>query len=239
MNCIIIDDEPLARQGMEILIKNIQNLRVVGVFGNPLDALPTIQNQKIDLMFLDINMPEMSGLELLNTLKDKPMVIFTTAYPQYALESYEFDAIDYLLKPIRLERFVKAVNKAQSYATNLEIASTQKTEIESANTEFIFIKADRKHFKVYFKDIRYIEGLKDYVIINTSERKIITAMNLKTIFELLPKHGFFRINKSNIVNTSFISSFDTFSVFINNHEISIGQSYREEFSRIFVENVIR
>jgi two-component system, LytTR family, response regulator len=236
MNCIIIDDEPLARQGMEILIKNMTNLVVSGVFGNPLDALSTLQNQKIDLMFLDINMPEMSGLELLKTLKEKPMVIFTTAYPQYAIDSYEFDAIDYLLKPIRLERFVKAVNKAQNYFDLIASETKNATKIEAVNHDFIFIKADRKFFKVFFEKILFIEGLKDYVIIHTKDQKIITAMNLKTIFDILPAKLFFRINKSNIINNSQISSFDSNSVYINDQEIAIGQSYKEDFLRIFKEN---
>jgi two-component system, LytTR family, response regulator len=163
------------------------------------------------------------------------MVVFTTAYPQYALESYEFDAIDYLLKPIRLERFVKAVNKAQNYIDLIVAETKSASKIEAVNHDFIFIKADRKFYKVFFEKILFIEGLKDYVIIHTKDQKIITAMNLKTIFDILPEKQFFRINKSNIINNSQISSFDSNSVYINDQEIAIGQSYKDEFNTVFVE----
>jgi DNA-binding LytR/AlgR family response regulator len=234
MNCLVIDDEPLARQGMEILIKTMPNITLLGQFSNPLDAIEILSSKKVDLLFLDINMPEMSGLEFLKTLKNSPMIIFTTAYPQYAIESYELDAIDYLLKPIRIERFVKAINKAQNYAELLGLNDIKKSEIESVSTDFVFVKADRKHFKVYFKEILFIEGLKDYVIIHTASQKIITAMNLKTVFELLPENQFLRINKSNIVNTEYITSFDTYSVYLTDLEISIGNSYKEDFTNIYL-----
>src|SRR4029078_1967434 len=181
MTCIVIDDEPLARQGMEINIAQISFLQLMGSFSNALAASDFLRKEKVDLLFLDINMPEMSGLDFLKSLRDAPLVIFTTAYPQYALESYELDAIDYLVKPIRIERFLKAVNKAENHLKLLQ-QDNNSSQVENMAEDFVYIKADRKYFKIYFKDILYIEGLKDYVIIYTSDNnKIITSMNVKTI----------------------------------------------------------
>ena len=158
MTCIVVDDEPLARQGLEMSIATIGSMSLSGSFGNAVAANDFLLNQKIDLMFLDINMPEISGLEFLKSLRDAPLVIFTTAYPQYALESYELDAIDYLVKPIRTERFLKAINKAQQHL-NLLLQQEGTNAVEKIEDDFIFIKADRKYFRVHFKDILYIEGL--------------------------------------------------------------------------------
>jgi DNA-binding LytR/AlgR family response regulator len=238
MNCIVIDDEPLARQGMQMHIKNMPQLTLMGSFSNPLDAVSILQQNTIDLIFLDINMPEMSGLDFVKTLVHSPLVIFATAYPQYALDSYDLDAVDYLLKPIRFERFVKAVNKAQNYMDLLQSSESNETHIESVNHDFIYIKADRKYFKVAFKDILYIEGLKDYVIIHTPVRKVVTAMNLKTIFDQLPPSVFARISKSYIVNTEHIVSFDTFTVYLNNTELPVGNNFRDDFFRDFVEKKV-
>jgi DNA-binding LytR/AlgR family response regulator len=235
MKCIIIDDEPLAREGMQMHVKNMPQLQLMGSFSNPLDAALTLQQGSIDLVFLDINMPEMNGLDFVKTLVHTPMIVFATAYPQYALDSYELDAVDYLLKPIRFERFVKAVNKAQNYLDLLQSKDLTTNQIESVSQEFIFIKADRKFFKIYFKDINYIEGLKDYVIIHTAERKVITAMNLKTIFDQLPPTIFARISKSYIVNTAHIVSFDQFSVYLKNAELPIGNTFKDAFFRDYVE----
>lgn len=238
MNCVVIDDEPLARQGMAMLIGNMPNLKLIDSFSNPLDAISTLQNQPIDLLFLDINMPEMNGLDFMKSLKNSPMVIFTTAYAQYALDSYELDAIDYLLKPIRFERFVKAVNKAQNYAALLASKEETNNLIESISEDFIYIKSERKYFKVFFKEIAYIEGLKDYVIIHVQDRKVVTAMNLKTIYEQLPPKRFVRINKSYIVNTEHILSFDPFNVYLSNIEIPIGTSFKDDFLKDYVEGKV-
>lgn len=236
MNCIIIDDEPLARQGMQMHIEKIPSLNLLDCFSNPLDATFLLQQNVVDLIFLDINMPEISGLDFVKTLLKSPMIIFATAYPQYALDSYELDAIDYLVKPIRFERFVKAVNKAQNYLDLLQ-KDSEKSEVERINDDFIYIKADRKYFKLAFKDILYIEGLKDYVILHTSERKVVTAMNLKTIFDQLPPI-FARISKSYIVNTSHIVSCDNFVVYLDKVELTIGQTFKDDFFKMFVEGKV-
>ena len=238
MTCIIVDDEPLARQGMEMNISNVSSLELLGSFSNALAANDFIRKQNVDLMFLDINMPELSGLDFLKSLRDAPLVIFTTAYPQYALESYELDAIDYLVKPIRVERFLKAVNKAENHLKLLQ-QDSNTSQVENIAEDFVFIKADRKYFKIYFKDILYIEGLKDYVVIYTSDNnKMITSMNVKTIGAQLPETIFARVSKSYIVNIMHITSFDNELVYVHNTEIPLGQSFKDEFIQQYVERKI-
>ena len=237
MNCIVIDDEPLARQGMEINIASVASLQLLGSFSNAFAAGDFLRKQPVDLMFLDINMPELSGLDFLKSLKEYPLVIFTTAYPQYALESYELDAIDYLVKPIRIERFLKAVNKADHHLKLLQ-QEAGLNEVEKIESDFVFIKADRRYFKIYFREILYIEGLKDYVVIHTGESKIITSMNVKTIAAQLPPAVFARVSKSYIVNVTRITSFDNELVYIQNHEIPLGHSFKDEFMRTYVDGKI-
>ena len=237
MTCIIVDDEPLARQGMEMSVTSIPSLELLGSFSNALAANDFLRKQKVDLMFLDINMPELSGLDFLKTLKDAPLVIFSTAYPQYALDSYELDAIDYLVKPIRMERLLKAVNKAEMHLRLLQ-QEADNNKIERIEEDYVFIKADRKFFKIYFKEILYIEGLKDYVIIYTTDNKIITPMNIKTIGAQLPENIFARVSKSYIVNVLHISSFDVECVYIRQQEIPLGQSFKDDFIKQYVERKI-
>jgi DNA-binding LytR/AlgR family response regulator len=182
-------------------------------------------------------MPELSGLDFLKSLRDAPLVIFTTAYPQYALESYELDAIDYLVKPIRIERFLKAVNKAENHL-RLLLHETHTNQVEKIGDDFVFIKAERKFYKIFFKDILYIEGLKDYVIIYTADNKIITSMNVKTIAAQLPPAIFARVSKSYIINVLHISSLDNELVYIRNNEIPLGQSFREDFLKQYIDGKI-
>ncbi|MEP7376373.1 MAG: response regulator transcription factor [Chitinophagaceae bacterium] len=237
MTCIIVDDEPLARQGMEMNISTVSSLQLLDSFSNALAANDFLRKQNVDLMFLDINMPELSGLDFLKSLRNAPLVIFTTAYPQYALESYELDAIDYLVKPIRIERFLKAVNKAENHLRLLQ-QEGNSNQVEKIEEDYIFIKAERKYFKIYFKEILYIEGLKDYVIIYTADTKIITSMNVKTIGSQLPETIFARVSKSYIVNILHISSFDNELVYIQNHEIPLGQSFKDDFIKQHIEGKI-
>ncbi len=239
MNCIIIDDEPLAREGMQMHIDKTPNLNLLGSFGTTFDATEILKSKNIDLIFLDINMPEMSGLDFLKTLTQSPMIIFATAYPQYAIDSYELDAVDYLLKPVRFERFIKAVNKAKDYHVLLQSKDNQDNIIESVEKDFIFIKADKKLYKLFFEKILYIEGLKDYAIIHIENKKIITAMNLKTIYDQLPQNIFSRISKSFIVNSKHITSIDTFNVYMTNDvEIPIGNTFKDDFMKFFLEGKI-
>src|SRR5687768_3470700 len=237
MTCIVVDDEPLARQGMEMNISTVSSLQLLDSFSNALAANDFLRKQSVDLMFLDINMPELSGLDFLKSLRNAPLVIFTTAYPQYALESYELDAIDYLVKPIRIERFLKAVNKAENHLRLLQ-QEGNNNQVERIEEDYIFIKAERKYFKIYFKEILYIEGLKDYVIIYTADAKIITSMNVKTIGAQLPETIFARVSKSYIVNVLHISSFDNELVYIQNNEIPLGQSFKDDFIKQYIEGKI-
>jgi DNA-binding LytR/AlgR family response regulator len=237
MTCIIVDDEPLARQGMEMNIAAASFLQLLGSFSNALAAGDFLRKEKVDLMFLDINMPELSGLDFLKSLREAPLVIFTTAYPQYALESYELDAIDYLVKPIRIERFLKAVNKAENHLRLLE-QSDNNNQVERIEDDFVFIKADRKYFKIYFKEILFIEGLKDYVIIYTADNKIITSMNIKTIAGQLPASIFARVSKSYIVNILHISSFDNELIYIQHNEIPLGQAFKDDFLKQYIDGKI-
>ena len=232
MNCIIIDDEPLAREAIEILVKDTSQLNLLGMFNNALAASKFMEENPVDLIFLDIQMPGITGIEFARNISKRSLVIFTTAYSEYAVDSYEVDAIDYLIKPIDPERFHKAVNKAIAYHSLL--LKEEKENIEAGNTEYFFVKSERRYFKINYKDILFIEGLKDYVIIQLDEQRVITRMNLKNIFELLPKHDFLRVNKSYIVNTKHIDSFDNNDIFIKTHEIAIGNTYRDAFFEVFM-----
>lgn len=232
MNCIIVDDEPLAREAIELLVKDIDYLTLAGTFNNASAAARYMEENTVDLIFLDIQMPGITGIEFAKTIARRTLIVFTTAYSEYALDSYEVDAIDYLIKPVEPERFRKAADKALSYRSLL--MQDEKENIEPAADDYFFVKSDRKYFKVNFEDILFVEGLKDYVILQLEEQRIITRMNLKAMNELLPKSLFLRVNKSYIVNTARIEAFDNNDIFIKTHEIAIGSSYRDGFFEEFV-----
>ena len=195
-----------------------------------------MQASPVDLVFLDIKMPGVNGLEFARTIPSETLVIFITAYAEYALDSYEVDAIDYLVKPIEIERFKRAVQKAHAYHSLLK-TDNSKNQVESVSADYIFVKAERRYFRIQLKNILFIEGLKDYVVIQTPEQRIVTKMNLKSIHEMLPKDVFLRTNKSYIVNSDHIDSFDNNDVFIGKYEISIGNSYRDAFfEKFFMKN---
>lgn len=231
MNCIIVDDEPLAREAVEMLISETGQLTLAGSFNSATSAAKFMQDHPVDLIFLDIRMPKVTGLEFARTIPKSTLVIFTTAYAEYAIDSYEVDAVDYLVKPIIPERFLKAVEKAISYHSLL--LTEEKENIANVESEFMFVKSERRFFKVNFKEILFIEGLKDYVIIQLPDQRIITKMSMKTIHELLPAI-FLRINRSYIVNTLQIASFDNNDVYIDKYEIAIGNNYRDIFFDEFI-----
>lgn len=228
MNCIIVDDEPIARIGIEKLLKNIENLKLIGSFEDAFSASGFIRENAVDLIFLDIQMPGLNGLEFAKQIGNTTLIIFTTAFAEFAIDSYEVDAIDYLVKPIQPNRFEKAVAKAISYHKML-VNEEKNLLTDQIEGEFIFIKSDRRYFKVVFKDILFIEGLKDYVIIHTENQKLITHTNLKNAHTLLPSNNFLRVNRSYIINKDRIDSFSNNDVFIGDNEISIGNFYREDF----------
>lgn len=228
MNCIIVDDEPLAREGILLLLQEIPGIAVSGCFGGAKKAQEFMQANQVDLVFLDIQMPGTGGIEFAQSIPGETLVIFTTAFSQYALESYEVDAIDYIVKPIQKERLEKAVRKAFSYHELLS-GKERKTTFESAAPDFILIKSDRKFHKLLFSNVQYVEGLKDYVVIHCHDGRVITAMNLRTISKLLPADTFIRVSKSYIVNAKHVTAFDNHSLNIQHTEIPIGEVYRKQF----------
>ncbi|SKD08922.1 two component transcriptional regulator, LytTR family [Chitinophaga ginsengisegetis] len=237
MNCIIIDDEPLAREAIEMLINKTDDLDLIGSFNSPETATDFIENNTVELIFLDIQMPGINGIEFARTIPKETFVIFTTAYSEFATDSYEVDAIDYLIKPVKLERFQKAVEKARTYSKLLK-ADYTNNNIEQVADDFFFVKADRRIFKVYFNNILFIQGLKDYVVMHSENQKVMTAMNIKTIYDQLPKDMFVRVSKSYVINVKHIDSVDNNTVYIGTNEIPIGSIYRDFFFNEFVTKKI-
>lgn len=225
MKCIVIDDEPLAREGMELNIESVPYLELVGEFNNALSALEFLQSNHVDLIFLDIEMPKIDGLSFLKSMKDAPLIIITTAYPQFALEAIELDVVDYLVKPIGIERFLKAANKAQSYYQLIQKSS----QLEKFEDDYIYIRADRKFIRLFFDEIRFVKGMKDYVLIYTKEKRYMTAMNIKTILEGLPSSTFVRVSKSYVINIHFIDYIEIDFIIIGEHEIPLGRTYKNDF----------
>ncbi|PTQ96608.1 LytTR family two component transcriptional regulator [Mucilaginibacter yixingensis] len=232
MTCIIVDDEPLAREAIQLLVAQTPGLELAGSFGSTNAAGKFLVEHPVDLVFLDIQMPGLNGIEFSRIVPPETLIIFTTAYAEYAVDGFEADAIDYLLKPVKSGRFQMAVQKAQAYADLLRQA--QPAAIELMPESYFFVKADRRYLKIHFDDIRYIEGLKDYVVLQTADQKVITAMNIKTIHEQLPRQLFVRISKSYIINVRHIDSFDNNTVMIGDTEIPIGSAYRKYFFDEFV-----
>ena len=233
MTCIIVDDEPLAREAIQSLVGKIKDLEVIESFNSADAASRFLMANLVDLIFLDIQMPGTSGIDFAKTIPSKTLVIFTTAFSEYALNSYEVEAIDYLIKPVGFDRFQRAVSKAKSYH-KLLAADNSNNKIETVTDDYFFVKADRKIIKLLFKDILFIEGLKDYVVLQTESQKIMTNMNIKTIHEQLPAKIFVRVSKSYIINVQHITSFDNNTVSINKSEIPIGNAYRTFFFDEFV-----
>ena len=233
MNCIIVDDEPLAREAIQLMVGKVRELTLAGCFSSANAASQYLSEHVVDLIFLDIQMPGTSGIDFARTIPSKTLVIFTTAFSEYALNSYEVEAIDYLIKPVPFDRFQKAVTKAKSYH-KLLIGDDFNNNIESIADDYFFVRAERKIMKLHFKDILFIEGLKDYVVLQTAAQKIITNMNIKTVHDQLPASIFVRISKSYIINVQHITSFDNNSVTIQTYEIPIGNAYRTYFFDEFV-----
>lgn len=230
MKCLIVDDEPIARLGMKRLVGRHSDIEIVGMASSAEEALSLLDNTTVDLIFLDIRMTGLTGIEMARRLPAATMVIFTTAYSEYALDGYDVDAVDYLVKPIDPTRFDLAVDKARNYHRLIAAAVSSPEEPAghpSVSAEYITVKADRRYVRLRFDDILFVEGLKDYVIIHTPERRVVTRMTLKSLEEIIPSAMFLRVNKSYIVNLNHIDSFDTNDIYISTHQIPIGQSYRD------------
>lgn len=233
INTIIVDDEPLAREILEAHINNMPELHLVASCGNALEANQVLNSQSVDLMFLDIQMPRLTGMEFLRSLSNPPLTIFTTAYAEYAVEGFELEAIDYLLKPISFERFLKATNKVVEKIKNT--SSGNSADVEPAE-DFFFVKSDKKMMKVFYKDILYIEGLKDYVIIRLEAGRVITLQTMKSLEVKLPSEMFMRVHRSYIINKTKLLSVEGNMVEIEEKGqkkmIPIGKNYRDDLANI-------
>lgn len=230
--CIIVDDEPPATRILEKYVEKVSFLEKVGVFNDSMTALAFLNSTSVDVIFLDIQMPQLTGLQLSKIISKDIKVIFTTAYPDFALEGFELNAIDYLLKPIPFERFYQAVSK---------LNATIKTEVQNnSQPNFIFIKTDGKNkfAKVFLSDILYVESLQNYVCIHTLNEQFITHSSLKNVIESLPQNDFVQIHKSYIIALKQIESTDSFSVFINSKELPIGATFKDAFFARIEENKI-
>lgn len=230
--CIIVDDEPPATRILEKYVEKVSFLENVGVFNDSMTALSFLNSNAVDVIFLDIQMPQLTGLQLSKIISKDIKVIFTTAYPDFALEGFELNAIDYLLKPIPFERFYQAVSK---------LNATIKTEVQNnSQPNFIFIKTDGKNkfVKVFLSDILYVESLQNYVCIHTLNEQFITHSSLKNVIESLPQNDFVQIHKSYIIALKQIESTDSFSVFINSKELPIGATFKDAFFARIEENKI-
>ena len=225
LKCLIVDDEELARMLLENYISRLPNCEVVGKCKNPLDAIQILNNQPVDLIFLDIQMPEMSGTEFLKTLTHQPIVVFTTAYREYAIESYELDVVDYLLKPFSFERFVQAVNKARQLQQlkTVDQPLTRTTQEE----QYLLVKSEHKIYRVLYSDIAYIQSMREYVAYYTPSGRIMSLGSLKGLEEKLPNDQFIRIHKSYIVATRKVTALEGNMVHVGKERLPIGASYRE------------
>lgn len=225
--CLIIDDEPLARDLMRSHIEKLENFEIVAECGDAMRALQELHNHQVDLMFMDIQMPQITGIEFLRTLKNPPKVIITTAYREYALEGFELDVVDFLLKPITFERFLKSVNKYYQSNEKESVNSVSvSTSFVPADDAFIYVKENKKVIKVHLNEILYVEGLSEYVQIHTINKKIVTKTSMNNMAEKLPENGFMRIHKSFIVSMSKIEAFTSTSIDVPGKELPIGRSYK-------------
>src|SRR4026208_1519428 len=227
IKCVIIDDEPLARKGMKEYVADVDFLELVGEFDNPLKAAELINGGEVQLIYLDIQMPKLSGIDFFKALAKAPPVIFTTAYPQYAVEGFELNALDYLVKPVSFDRFFKAALKAKEYYEVRQKNDTDKTATAEAHDHF-FIKADNKLIKIAFNDILFIEALQNYVVVHTNERKIITYLTFKSVEEYLPSSQFIKVHKSFIVSALKIDSIEGNDIRIGQHHIPISRNLKDE-----------
>jgi len=235
IRCLAVDDEAYASDIIASFILKTPFLELVGTTTNAFEALNMVQNGLVDLVFLDIQMPELTGIQFMKICGDKCKVILTTAYPEYALDGFEFDVVDYLLKPISYERFYKAAQKAQ------QIISPAQVEIVSPPTptsDFIFIKGDTKNkfIKVNYNEILYIEGLKNYVSVYTANQRIITYQSLRELETQLPQPPFYRVHKSYIISLDRIKMIDGNALYINDQSIPVGDTYREGFFKVIRES---
>ncbi len=235
IKCIIVDDEPLARNVLANYAGQIDQLEVVAGCSNALEAFEYIQQGQIQLVFLDIKMPKLSGLELIESIKNPPLVVFTTAYRDFAIKAFELDAIDYLLKPISLTRFLKTISKVNKYLQGQQAEPVpEESEIAKGEAqngreqEFLYIKADRKVVKLDLGCIHYLESLNDKVTIHLQDREVTTTQRISYLAEKLPKQQFIRIHRSYIISLAHIAAYNNIMVEIKDRELPIGRNYRSQ-----------
>jgi two-component system LytT family response regulator len=229
IHCVIIDDEPLAREGIADYVREVDFLSLVGTCENPLELMKLLERETVDLIFLDIQMPKMNGIDFLRVVSKPPMVIITTAFPSFALEGFQLNVLDYLVKPITFDRFFKSVHKARDYFSLLR-SSASSASSASSGADYFFIKCGNKYEKINFTDILYVEGMQNYVTIYTTRGKYITLLYLKNLEENLDPSAFIRVHKSFIVSIRKIDG-------ISGNEISIGE-FRIPISRNYKEIVL-
>lgn len=237
IKCMIVDDEPLAIEILQSYVERVDSLELVATSSNAVKAFDILKNEKVDLLFLDIQMPKLTGIEFLKVLNPAPKVIFTTAYREYAVESYELNVVDYLLKPIAFDRFLMAINKVVETGPSTTTSEPIISSDQGNEDPYLFLKADRKMVKVSLKDITHIESLKDYVRVKTvAGKEIISLQKISYLEKKLPADCFLRIHKSFIVSLKKIDAYSSTSVEINGLEIPIGRSYKSEVMKVFKEN---
>jgi len=231
LNIVVVDDEPLALEILDGYLKRIDNVSSVSLFVNTLEALRFLENQHADVLFLDIEMPEMTGIEFLKKLPDPPLTIFTTAYRDYAFEGYEMGVIDFLLKPISFNRFKQAIEKVTEFLT----LKTHNADIENnpspEETDFIFVKSGVQRIKLYFNDVTHIQGLKDYAIIYTYTGKILLKGSIKAMLDIFPVDRFIRVHKSFIVSIQKITRIERSRIVLNGHQIPIGRNFKDNLEK--------
>lgn len=229
IKCVIVDDEPLAIEILQSYVDRVESLELVATCNNAVQAFDILKKEKVDLLFLDIQMPKLTGIEFLKALNPAPQVIFTTAYREYAVESYELNVLDYLLKPIGFDRFIMAINKVLENRDDRILRNEVISEPAVDTDPFLFLKVDRKMVKVFLKEITYIESLKDYVRIKTTGGKeVVTLQKISYLEKKLPEDCFMRIHKSYIISIKKIEAYSSNAVEINGAEIPIGRSYKSE-----------
>jgi DNA-binding LytR/AlgR family response regulator len=226
LNCIIIDDEPLAVRLLGDYVSQTEGLALVGQFTNPIEGLQSLEKAKVDLLFLDVQMPELNGIQFAKIIKGRYPVILTTAYEEYALQGYDLDIVDYLLKPISLERFQQAIAKAQQ---RIQPVHSNSTTIGPPATNHIFIKSGYQTQRIAYDDILYLEGLSDYVRIQTRQGAILTLENMKNLVNLLPEQLFMRVHRSYIIALNKINYIENNRIVIDEKHIPISASYQEKF----------
>lgn len=231
LRAIAVDDEPLALEVIQRFADKIPSLDLLKSFQNPIEASEFLREESVDLIFLDIQMPDLTGMQFIQTLAERPLIIFTTAYSEYAVDSYEMDAVDYLLKPVLFDRFYKAVNKALLQKQAIEALEESGSE---NGKDFLFIKSDTRFFRVNLSDILFIEGMRDYIAVHTPKQRILTLMSMTNMLKKLPEDRFMRVHKSYIIGLDHIMLIQHNRVIINDKEIPISSSYKESFLK-FVE----